>query len=344
MQRLVPFDPPSTHLRVIGPDPAISDHEDVLYIPVSIYTGFDGDPAWGLYDRSGRLIPTASYYRFTDRQRVGSTAQLTEIPTDADQAPDEHYVYAGQLTLHFGHFIVTSLARLWPFAAGLPPGARLLWHTPHEPAAFPTAPFAAQAVSALGFGTDQFRRFTRPTRIKRVTVIAPAFEENHFAHHAFARLGRAIGDRLVPASDTTPRPPAYLARTRMTWGVKGIGNEAPLCDALRALGVEIMHPEQLSLVDQIALFKGDRVIMGLCGSAFHNTIFTPPRARLLAIEPFNGENQLLINRLTGNRMAFLRPDPPLPVRLGDPAFQTVLELTDPAAIARDLLRYAQDFP
>lgn len=343
MQSLIPFDPASTGLRIIDADPVITEHEDVLYMPVSPYVGFDGDLTWGLYDRNGRMIQAASYYRFPNRQRVGSCDHLADIPADADWAPSEHYAYAGQLTLHYGHFIVTSLARLWPFAGGLPAGTQLLWHTPHDPALFQTHAFAGRAVSGLDFGIEQFTHFTRPTRIKRVTVIAPAFEENHFAHRAFARLCRAIGDRLVPEWDRSPRPPAYLARNKMTWGVKGLANEAFLCEAVQMLGVELIHPEQLSLPDQIALFKSDRVIMGLSGSAFHTSIFAPPVPRLLAIEPLNSENQTLINMLNGNRMVCLRPDPPLPYNLGNPAFSTVFELPDPTGTARDLLRYAQAF-
>lgn len=109
------------------------------------------------------------------------------------------------------------------------------------------------------------------------------------------------------------------------------------------LGVELVHPEQLGLLDQIALFKSDRVIMGLSGSAFHTTIFAPPVPRPLAIEPVNSENQTLINLLNGNKMVCLRPDPPFPYNLSNPAFSTVFELPDPTGTARDLLRYAQAF-
>jgi len=84
MQHLIPFDPPVDGLRIIDADPVIEHYEDVLYMPVSTYVGFDGDPTWGLYDRSGRMIQAASYYRFPSRQRVGSCDHLADIPADAD--------------------------------------------------------------------------------------------------------------------------------------------------------------------------------------------------------------------------------------------------------------------
>lgn len=342
MLTLEPFDPPSAHLHVLDPDPAIKEHENVLYMPVGA-AGLDGDPSWGVYDRTGRLLLSGAYRRGPDRALVGQSRVLAALPTDADPAPAGHYVYAGPLILQYGHFLLATLARLWPYAAAPAPGTRFLWHAAHDLSALDAHPFAIQMLDALGFAPSQFTRFTRPTRIKRLTVIAPAFEENHFAYQAFQRLCRTIGSRLAPATDNRPRPPAYLARTQMTWGVKGIANEGPICGALAALGVEIIHPARLGLADQVALFGSDRVILGLTGSAFHTAIFAPPRSRLIGIELYSSDNQLLINRLAGARMQFLRPRTPVEEVFGGSAFSVVVGFPDPVGIARDLLRAAQAF-
>lgn len=339
MPCLEPFDPDTRGLQVIKADPAIQEHFDVLYMPFAGY-GTDDDPHWGIYDSANRLIPAAAYCRTPARTLVGQSPHLEADIATAEPAPYGHYVYAGPLSLHYGHFILSSLPRFWPFTDA-PPAAPLLCHSHYDAVVLPNFPFVGSFLSTLGVTAPAVHRFTRPTRIKRLTVIAPAFEEEHFAHHAFRRLGRAIGDRLAPDRAGPPGRPAYLARTRLTWGVKAIANEAPLVQALSALGVEIIHPEQLDLPAQVSLFGSDRVIMGLAGSAFHTAVFAPPRPRLLALELGSGANQLLINRLTGGTMVSLRPPDPLPYTDGAGMIGRTYTLPDPAGAARDLLRHAQ---
>ena len=124
---------------------------------------------------------------------------------------------------------MTSLARLWPFAGGLPAGTQLLWHTPHDPALFQTHAFAGQAVSgfqkarewlvagrvglvvqAADGSMDERARFLsgngarlRGDRAKAVPVVAPlsslalgaVFSRDHVVHVAIAhgRLAEALG-------------------------------------------------------------------------------------------------------------------------------------------------------
>lgn len=339
MPCLEPFEPDAARLQVIEADPAIEEHSDVLYMPFAGY-GTDDDPSWGIYDRDNRLIQAGAYCRGPDRVPVGQSERLGVDVGRVEAAPEEHYIYAGPLSLHYGHFLLSTLSRFWPFR-GSPPAAPLLWHGHYDPVVLPNFPFVGQLLATLGIAAPALHRFTRPTRIKRLTVIAPAFEEEHRGHRAFRHLCRAIGGRLAGDADGPPQAPAYLARSRLTWGVKAIANEAPLCQALAALGVEVIHPEQLGLPDQVRLFGSDRVIMGLSGSAFHTAIFARPRPRLLAIEIGNGVNQLLVNRLSGSPMVSLRPVDPLPSAAGHDGIGRVYTLPDPVGVARDLLRHAQ---
>lgn len=331
------FQPDFPQLRTVQSDPVIEEHRDALYVPFAGWE-VDGDPGWGLYDRDGRIIRGAAYCRGHRRDLVGQS-ETVAIPAAAiEHAPDEHYVYAGPLILHYGHFLLASLSRLWPRFAER---ARFLWisHAPLE--ILPHTPYVGACLAGLGLDPGQFQRFTRPTRIARLTVVGPAFEEAHFGHAAFARLGRAIGARLAPEHDPTPRPPAYLARTGLTWGVKSVANEATVCAALAALGVAVIQPERLPLAEQIALFGSNRVILGTAGSAFHTALFAPPAARLITIEFKHNENQLLINRLTGARMTHLRPTGALPSTRDGGPIETVYQFPDPVAVARDLLLAAR---
>ncbi|HYZ60823.1 MAG TPA: glycosyltransferase family 61 protein [Acetobacteraceae bacterium] len=332
---LEPFSPcPAPELQVIDADPVIEEHRDALYLPFDGSDSAHDHPGWGLYDRDFRLIRAAAYCRFPARTLVGQ-GETASVPAGAiEDAPQAHYVHAGPLILHYGHFLLATLSRLWP---GFGPGRRFVWFSNSGP----RAPFVAACLAGLGLGLDQFRHFTRPTRIRRLTVVAPAFEEGHFAHHVYRRMCLGIGERLAPVPAGSG-PPVYLTRTGLPGGVKRVANEAAVCAALAALGVEIVEPERLSLAQQIALFGSDRVIMGTAGSAFHTAIFVPPRARLIAIELHNSDNQILLNRLGAARMLHLRPVTALyPAMASSGPFKGVYTFPDPAAVARDLLRAAQ---
>ncbi len=339
MPCLEPGELDSAGLQIIEADPLIEEHTDALYVPFAGY-GLDDDRSWGLYARDGRLIPAAAYVRGPGRALVGQSGHASVGAAEIEDAPDEHLIHAGPLLLHYGHFLLSTLSRLWPLAGGLVPRSPLLWHSNYDLAVLPGHPYVGAALSGLGLDAGAFRRFTRPTRIRRLTVIAPAFIEESLAHRAYARLCRTVGDRLAPGLAAGPSAPAYLARSRLGGGVKGIANEDALCRALASLGVEIVHPEQLSLAGQVRLFGTDRVVMGLCGSAFHTAAFAPPRARLVMIEVLHGRNQHLVNRLSGCRMQVLRPSEPLPFIEGG-TFERTYAFPDPAAAARDLLRHAQ---
>ena len=340
MPVLEAYTPEPGSLRLIEADPVIEEHEDAIYMPVTTWQ-LDDDPRWGLYDSSRRLIRGAAYCRGPSRSLVGQGEAVDVDDRDIEDAPDTHFVYAGPLHLHYGHFLLATLSRLWPFLDGDRSGLRLLWHSGVDPVVAPGFPFIGQCLGALGLAGSQFRRFTRPTRIKRLTVVAPAFEEEHLGHRAFQRLCRTIGNCLAPGADPSPCAPAYLSRTALTWGVKAIANEHLVCEALSNLGVEVVHPEQLAMADQIRLFAWDRVVMGLAGSAFHTALFSPPRSRLISIDFAAQGSQLLVNRLNGIDMVHVRPTAEPPSEPGTGAITTIYTLPDPLGAARDLLHAAQ---
>ncbi len=323
------IDPALPHLRLIAADPAIEEHRDAIYVPFASYE-LDADGAYGLYAKDGaRLSP---YCRGAERAAVGGCAWMD--PIEAEDAPDETYIYAGPLIQHYGHFLLATLSRLWPFASG-GEWPRFLFHAHEDPAAMPG--FAREMLAALGITPDRCVRFTRPTRLRHVIVPAPAFEEQHFAHDAFQRLCRAIGAE----AQGPPGPPAYLSRSRLRFGVKNIANEEAVTDVLARQGVEILYPEEMPLQDQVALFGSPRVIMGLGGSSFHTAIFAQPTSRLVTVNVALMDNQVLIDRLNLNWALYLAPTVSVPPEARGEGILATYAFTDPEAVAMDLLRAAQ---
>ncbi len=323
--------------QVVAADSSLREHRDALYMPFGP-NGIDADTEWGIYDQGGALAQDAAYCRGPARTPVGQRPHMA-APADIADAPDETYIYAGPLILHYGHFLLATLSRFWPYAGGAPHGPKFLWHAHCDPLAVRDYPYITATLGALGLTPDRFVRFTRPTRIRRLIVPAPAFEEGHCVHVAFQRLCRGIGAPFAVKSG--PRPPAYLARTQLTAGVKNFSNEAALAETLERMGVELLFPEAMPFSEQVALFASDRVVMGVGGSGFHTAIFAPPAARLVILHVAPSDNQALLDQVNGHRTLSLEPCVPAATAPTLGRFLVTLALADPTGTAADLLRAAQ---
>lgn len=116
-------------------------------------------------------------------------------------------------------------------------------------------------------------------------------------------LGRVLGPTLP-----VPRFPTrlYLSRSRFA-GWHGIANEAEVEQALFDVGFAIVHPQELSLPDQLALYAGADCIVADYGSAAHNALFAPRGTAVFCIN-WLSRCQSGIAALRGQPLAFMPPD------------------------------------
>ena len=264
--------------------PAIEVHRGVLYHPLTDRQ-MDADPLWGVYDAGGALLDAAAYYRGPGATPVGQCAQR-DWPSPVAAADEAVLLYGGLIVGHFGHFVLTSLARLW---ALLPPSVdrgslRILFHGVGDPDQWWAVPYVAACLGALGLTRANLAWFPGPTRIACLVVPRPAFEEHNFVHAEYIGLVRAIGDRITPRTPAR-RGPVYLARTRFRPISQGFVNEQDLVDHLSALGVAIVYPEDLTFAEHVDLYQTATVVLGPIGSAFHPAVFARASCPLLMLSP-----------------------------------------------------------
>lgn len=93
---------------------------------------------------------------------------------------------------------------------------------------------------------------------------------------------RRLGDRFR----TAPIRRLYVSRSSglATRSGRRCLNEGELEAALSGLGVEIVHPDLLSVREQIALFSNAELIVGCSGAGMFNAVFSPGHARVIEIE------------------------------------------------------------
>ena len=320
---------------VIDSDPVGETVRDAVYFPTHPSIFLDAYNGWGVYHLDGTLVEACAYYRLQAKALIGQ-CRHQPVPALVETAPPGTYVYGGPVIMHYGHFLTAALPRLWQAVRrGLLPGARIVCHSHEAPEGWFRRDYVRATLGQLGLAPDDFVRFDRPPLIPRLPAPRPALDGQNFAHRVFRDLCLRIG-RLwqAPRAGRT----IYLSKTRIADGTFRLMNEAAVDDAMRAAGIEVVHPETLPFIEQVALLSSSAVVIGTVGSAFHTGIFCehPPRVIGLAYGPVLNSNYALIDALAGTQARYVHSTDVKKAASGAATF--CYEAANPAAVAQALIR------
>jgi hypothetical protein len=177
-----------------------------------------------------------------------------------------------------------------------------LWALDHAPCAIDSLVFfarnperpnriAARASGILAaFGIDlPVRIIDTPLRIERVVVAAQSFgvEDLLVGTPVYRRAMRA----RAGAPDAIPQGGRrlFISREKQSPRRGYTIGEAALQSALAGHGFEIVHPEDLSLAEQLALYRQAACIVASDGSALHVAGFSAPsRCRVVMLQRREG--------------------------------------------------------
>ncbi|MEI4232590.1 glycosyltransferase family 61 protein [Roseovarius sp. D22-M7] len=235
-----------------------------------------GDPACGVIDEEGAPVPAA-------RTRL-SGHRVTPDPAPPDEAITHlpgRWLYAGVGRHHFGHFLMEATPRLWA-----------LDHLSSRPDGILLIPMAGRDIAAvlrrrlgpLLTGLAQglpMHLVETPTRVDAAVVPTQGFGHLDWSHGT--PEARAYMRRHVPAiAPERPRtgPGAaklYLSRRRLKNPSQQVPGEHGIERWMSRAGFDILHPERLSVAEQIARYRNASMIVGPDGSAFHLAAFAMPR-------------------------------------------------------------------
>lgn len=294
-----------------------------------------------IFDATGRMVPESLDTNSGDRT---PTWQSTEWPEHqgpvTEAAPDGPTLYIGAIHQHYGHFVINTLARLWPLLDLAEGGVRptLLCHGPGHEVDWRGTPFIPEILGQLGLSVTDLASFDRPMRIRSLLVPQAALQQDDYAFPVLADLCRTIGRAYYAPEEVDADPqPVYLSKARLTHGVRRFANEEAVTDVLAANGVRIVYPELLSFPEQVRLFARHRVVLGANGSAFHTLLFAPPGRRLIVIADrlkLSGTYRL-IDLITGTQAHYYYPVG-TGSHFGD-GFTVNFVLPEPATVAAELL-------
>ena len=321
--------------------PAVERHYDVVFMPTQPTVWFEEDPGWGVYGADGALIDAAAHRAGPDGQLKGQSPRTdVDVAAITDRVADETLVYGGPINPHYGHFLCSTLARLWWVARDGVAGRRVVFHGAGKPAnLFRNRPFIGVILGALGLTPENVVFLKRPTRLDRLVIPRPSFLEQAFASRAYLHVADRVGQALAGELPEDRAGPVYLTKTGLKEGVGRVIDEAMIEAVLAAGGVEIVRPETLALGEQIGLFKRRRVVAGTAGSQFHTAVFAPGRSRnvVLSVRPSINSNAVLFDRLRGQQTLYLHAGEPAEEVRDLDGFLSQTRFADPRGVAEALL-------
>jgi hypothetical protein len=280
----------------------------------------------GAFDSQGEPIAESLIYRTQqgrERQlgfpgRLGSRRQRVKGPC----------IYMGVLFHHFGHFVLEGLSRMW--FAKEHPDMPIVWSTYGTPRDRSTTrssyrPWQADLVKLIG--VDNPPMFVeRAITFSELVIPEPGYRiQNYF--HPTHRDALAVVDCEPLAGCNT-----WLSRSRLDPRKGGNRTEALLERRLAGAGWQIIHPEELSIKDQLAALRSSERVAGMQGSAFHNLLFLR-NPEGLAVDIISRDADLPLRSENRNYQTIAKAKA-IKQTIHRPEFERVIERKGPARVER----------
>ncbi len=221
----------------------------------------------GLIQAAGVLYSDGSYCHHAALwRRYRPITVKPELPSNSKTLKGR-WLWGGVLWAHFGHFLVESTARLWALAHLGQPIDGILF--------IPKRPAADGALR--GFQREFFEHYASGAAVK-VAQTALQVEELIVPGQGFGigpiisgtpKFRAALHAKFAQAVQPNGPERIYLSRSKLGLGKGGMIGEAILERRLKKQGYDIFHPQEHSLVEQIARYKAARQIIAADGSAVH---------------------------------------------------------------------------
>ncbi|MEB3265090.1 MAG: glycosyltransferase family 61 protein [Cyanobacteriota bacterium] len=185
---------------------------------------------------------------------------------------------------HFGHLLTETTAWLWPCLGTT--NNPLHWADSSMPVVLAdhAEDGCASIAALLGLPANQVlstASLTRPVVSRRVFLPMPSMVNRRWIAHHHINAVREIVGRVAGLSATDlarcraaaldPTSPLriYLSRGRLGPECRRLEGESVLEQHLARCGWLILHPQELTILDQLRLLARARVVAGEAGSAFH---------------------------------------------------------------------------
>lgn len=219
--------------------------------------------ASGVLTAEGEMVENA--ITWGEGRQVNLTPEMPD-PETIEHLPGQH-MFGGIMFGHFGHFLVESTTRLWALDE-VRPAIESIVYTPKINAR--PMQFVRQfrpLFNVLG-ATVPVRSTPVPLRVDRLFVPRQGFGQFELMRgsEAYRAYMRRHAGRRIPAKGADK---IYISRSGLQRDRGGLIGEWLLEQQLQQEGYHIYHPQNHSLIDQVAQYKAAKHIVSVDCSPLH---------------------------------------------------------------------------
>lgn len=297
-----------------------------------------------LYNTFGKLITNSTYCAGENIDGNFSYhiyAPNTIEPIVVNQEGPSNSFWIGYFHTHFGHFLTSTLQRLWSLKASQNKfnyytcaNFNNINDTDH------IYEFIFIILDSLGIRYQNLVNVRDFSILRNITVAEPIFVENSHAYSDWAIFMRSIRQCLIGKHSPHPQNrPIFISRSHIKTGTRQYQGEDLLCECLEKFGIDICYPEELPFLDQLRLWNNYNIFLGFSGSSFLNSIFFQGKKIII----INHDNyifgtQRMIDLESENKAIYLDAHAYLKKGTSDP---NLYEIVNPHKLAIDLIRIIQ---
>lgn len=222
----------------------------------------------------GRLVPTSQRDPFPDvRPTDPPVVRQPDGPINRLRGT---WLYGGHWMGQFGHFLLESLTTLWPEATDSYAG--VVFHRwPPEPPDVSHHGWQERLVERAGWTVPVHIIGNTHTTVEDLRIPTRAYRLHRGALPEAVRVWERI------ALTGAPERPVFLSRSRLEHDERRIPGSEQLDQQLASLGCEVVHPQELSIDDQLAVVSRATTLVGVSGSQLHLSVFAAPGTKVIEI-------------------------------------------------------------
>ncbi|NHN84268.1 DUF563 domain-containing protein [Acetobacter musti] len=284
-----------------------------------------------LYKENGQIISDSAFFRGADGYRLLGSDVTATVNVSRVRRVEEMCFWLGEIFGHFGHFLLSSLSRIWALDR-VPASVRIAYYGPPAEDLFQQE-FIAKIFGRLGLTPDRLIRVDAPCVFSSIYIAERALNENYSVSERYNQSVRSI----YPFSDEASESFVYITKHLVRRGVFSVENEDALCEFLEKNGVKCVAPEQFQFEEQLQFWATHGKFIGFSSSSFHLCNFFDGRDIILINRDcYASSNQLLLDAYGSNRVLHLFSDDLEQTGRTD-SFSLVCRIRDVEAFGRSIL-------
>jgi capsular polysaccharide biosynthesis protein len=236
-----------------------------------------------VYDADGALVRQS--LRFPDKHRARDPKSLAMVQGLKTERRIPRALYLGHAFTHFGHFLIETVPALW-WARQIDDDVALIFH-PFDEAGrnvFAETAHGRDCLALLGLSADRIVMATADLSVEELLLPPRHYDMRTGPCYDFREIYRT----LAAAARRAPLAPAasriYLSRRQLKRRLRRLSNDAAVERRLARRGFAVVHPQHMSLADQINAAAGADLVAGVDGSALHLSVFMRPGSRMLVLQ------------------------------------------------------------